>query len=419
MITSFDKLTQAKARLVTRHPFFAHIALRAELVEANIPTMATDMIRIYYGDKFVQEHSVTELVGVLAHEALHIAFMHGLREGPRDHRVWNWACDYAINPILLEAGMLLPKGGLYEEKYRNMSAPDIYEDLMKNPPPEPPTIVISMGGEGDGDGNGGQSMPVPLGPDGQPMWGGVMKAKKIDANGNEQPLSADELSTLESEIKIMVQQAADAAKAIGKMPGGIQGLVKAIAAPKIDWKDYIQNWIKGITPDDYTWQRPNRTMLVNHRVYMPRMQLNGSGVGVLSIDTSGSVSDRELVEYINEIVGVIDMTKPDKLYIVQHDYSIQKIDIWEAGQDFRELKIKGRGGTAIMPSFRWARGEHINGFPTLDDEVNWMICFTDMGIGDYPKGAEIPDFPVLWAATGPNNVNFGTYIPLKDAMQGV
>lgn len=407
MASSIDKLTQAKAKLVMKHPFFAHIVLRADLVEAPIETMATDMVRIYYGEKFVQEHSISELTGVLAHEALHIAFMHGLRCGPRNPRVWNWAADYAINPIVLDAGMMLPPGGLHKDEYRNLSAQEIYEDLIKNMT----TIEIDLDG-GSGDGSGKDGTPGDMtGPDGKPLWGGVMKARKIDAAGNAQPLSADELSTLESEIKIVVQQAAEAAKSVGKLPGGLEGLIKAIAAPKIDWKDYIQNWIKGITPDNYTWQRPNRTMLANHRVYMPRMQLNGAGTGILSIDTSGSVSDNELIEYINEIVGVIDMVKPDKLIIVQHDAIIQKVDIWEAGQDFRELKIKGRGGTCIMPSFNFAAN--------YEDDVDWMICFTDMGICDYPKGAQVPDFPVLWAATGPNNVDFGTYIPLRDAMDRV
>ena len=46
-----------------------------------------------------------------------------------------------------------------------------------------------------------------------------------------------------------------------------------------------------------------------------------------------------------------------------------------------------------------------------------MICFTDMGIVDYPTAGEAPDFPILWAATGPDNAPFGTYLPLKNAIE--
>jgi hypothetical protein len=63
-----------------------------------------------------------------------------------------------------------------------------------------------------------------------------------------------------------------------------------------------------------------------------------------------------------------------------------------------------------MPTYQYLK--------TIDEQVDWMICFTDMGICDYPKKDEdIPEYPVLWAATGPNNAPFGQYIPIFDAME--
>lgn len=406
MTTAFDKLTKAKARLVMDFPFFAHIVMSMPFVEdTTLGTMATDGINCYYDPKFVDAHSTGEIQGVLCHEALHKAYMHMLRKGVRHHFLWNVACDYAINPIILQAvkdnpstTMCLPKDVLVKDEYKNMSANEIYELLLKNAP----KISISFPGGGSGTGE--------KDPNQTPMWGGVMQAEKTMPDGSKQPLSQDEVSQLEQEIKMTVQSAAEIAKSRGKVPGGMEGLIKAVGAPKINWQDYIQSWIKGITPDDYSWVRPNRTWMANYGIYMPRMSLNGSGVGVLSIDTSGSVSDGELIKYITEIVGVIEMVKPDKLYIMQHDAVIQRVDVWEAGMDFRDLKVKGRGGTCIMPTFEYLK--------TIDEEVNWMICFTDMGICDYPKkDADIPSYPVLWAATGPNNAPFGQYIPIFDAME--
>lgn len=382
------KLTKAKSRLVMNHPFFASICLALPLVEAewlDPPTMATDMRTIYYHPEFVERCSVSELMGVLCHEVMHVAYLHGLRKGARDHKIWNAACDFAINPIVLDAGMMLPAGGLYDDKYRNMSAPEIYEDLLKNAK----TVYCDWGGVGEPKGGKGDPKDGPSG----------------------QPLSQAELSELEQEIKIKVKQAAESAKTRGKLPAGVEGLVEAIGKPKVDWKAYIQQWVSGHKPDDYTWQRPNRTWLANHGIYMPRMQFNGAGVGILSIDTSGSVSDAELVSYVREIAGVIEICNPDKLYIVQHDAIIQRVDVWEAGMDFSGLKTMGRGGTCIQPSFNWAE--------QCDEQIDWMICFTDMGIFDYPPKERAPSYPVLWCATGPDNAPFGTYIPLKDAMQNV
>jgi predicted metal-dependent peptidase len=143
----------------------------------------------------------------------------------------------------------------------------------------------------------------------------------------------------------------------------------------------------------------------------PSIQLNGAGIGVISVDTSGSVSDAELVKYVTEIAAVVEICNPDKVYIMQHDAKVNRVDVWEPGEDFRNLKITHRGGTRIKPSFVETE--------TLDEQIDWMICFTDCGINDYPTAAEAPDYPVLWAATGPDNTPFGTYISLRDPIGAV
>lgn len=401
-----DKLTKAKTRLVYNRPFFASLALALPMVEAPWlypPTMATDMRNIYYHPKFVEEHSIQQIEGVICHEVLHVAWLHGTRRENRDPRLWNIACDFAINPTVLDAGMALPPNGLYEDKFRNMTAQAIYaellkekdklEELMKNLPK-----VLSDGEQGEGD-------------NGKTIHGSVLDPRDVPGNaeGAQGRMTQAEIEKLESEIKIKVQQAYDAAKARGTVPAGIEGLIQAVGKPSINWHDYIQSWVKGHNPDDYTWERPRRTMLANHRVYMPSMTMKGAGIGVLSIDTSGSVSDDELRKYVSEIVGVIEMCKPEKLIIIQHDAVIQKVEEWEGGDDFSSLKVKGRGGTCIAPVFK-----HLE---TLDDQIDWMICFTDMGIGDYPRAKDAPPFPVLWAATGPDNAPFGTYIPIKNSFE--
>lgn len=389
MSSAHEKVTRAKSKLVIKQPFFAHIVLSTPLEEAewlNPPTMATDMKTIFYHPKFVEEHSDAEIMGVLSHEAMHIAYFHGTRRGTRDHMLWNIATDYAINLIVEDAGLSLPKDALREPKYAGWTAQAIYEDIRKNAK----TVKFSFPGS-KGEGPKGE---------GAPMWGGVLDMPGEGGGA----ASESERSLAENEIKIMVQAAANSAKSRGKLPGSLKGLIEAVGAPVIDWQNYIQQWVKGQRPDDYTWAKPNRRMLANHRVYMPQMVLNGAGTGVLSIDTSGSVSDEELRKYAREIAGIIEVCGPDKLHIIQHDAIVQDHRIWEAGDDFKSLSVKGRGGTCIRPVFDLVE--------TLDDPIDWMVCLTDCGIADYPKTA--PDYPVLWAATGPDNTPFGTYIKIKD-----
>ena len=67
-----------------------------------------------------------KLIGTLAHEVLHPALQHHTRRGDRDRKRWNMACDFAINPLLLDAGLTLPKDVLIDHRFRGMSAERIY-----------------------------------------------------------------------------------------------------------------------------------------------------------------------------------------------------------------------------------------------------------------------------------------------------
>lgn len=402
------KITRAKTALVIEQPFFAQIALSLKfmpacdyvgeaLAKSFCNTMATDGRHCFWDEEFVNKHSLSEIIGVVCHEVLHVVYQHMFRRGDRIPKIWNIACDYVINQICLDAGFKLPKNGCFNPKYKGWLVEAVYEDLMQN---HVEFIKFKMPGEkGDGDGEG------------EDMWGIFMEPKNDDG----QPMSDAEKNEMIHEIKTMVQQAAAVAKSIGKLPGGLENVIEAISEPTVNWQDYIQSWVSGRIPDDYSWRRPNRKMMANHGIYMPRMELHGCGTGILSVDVSGSVSDAELRKYVSEFTGIIEGCNPDKLYIVQHDAIIQKIDVWEGNDDvIKSMKVKGRGGTNITPSFKWAQGDlEIKGVDG-PDQVDWMICFTDMGISDYPKIA--PDFPVLWAATGPDNAPFGTYIPVKDAL---
>jgi predicted metal-dependent peptidase len=336
--------------------------------------------------------------------------MHMLRRGNRNPLIWNIACDYAINHIVIDAGLTLPSDALYEAKYRNWLVDAIYDDRINNRPELPQRVTMGRpsaeGPDSPGDSDQQPNQPA-KGKAKQSLWGTVTEPKNDDGTA----MSDAEQQELKEDIKIKVVQAAQAAKSVGKLPVALEGLIKAVGKPSINWKEYIQSWVSGKVPDDYTWRKLNRRMLGLYNILAPSMQLNGCGIGVVSIDTSGSVSDKELVRYVTEVVGVVEICNPDKLYIIQHDAVVHRVDVWEQGDDFKELKITHRGGTRIKPSFEEVK--------KLDEEVNWMICFTDMEIADYPSAKDAPDFPVLWAATGEDNAPFGTYLSLRDPIAAV
>jgi predicted metal-dependent peptidase len=126
-LTPAVRIQKARTALLLDHPFFGSLLFRlGGQASGAIETMATDGVSLFYNPAFVDTLNAAELAGVLAHEVMHPALQHHTRRGDRDWKRWNMACDYAINPLLLDAGLTLPKDVLIEDRFRGMSAERIY-----------------------------------------------------------------------------------------------------------------------------------------------------------------------------------------------------------------------------------------------------------------------------------------------------
>ena len=79
------KVAQAKTQLMLRHPFFGSCAAGLNFVETDkVPTMATDGRSILWNRAFVDSLDKDHVMGVIAHEVLHVVFKHMLRMGKRN-----------------------------------------------------------------------------------------------------------------------------------------------------------------------------------------------------------------------------------------------------------------------------------------------------------------------------------------------
>ena len=127
------KLLKAKIELMTKSVFLSTINLSVKHVISNmVATAGTDCKQILYNPDFCKNLTIIELTGLMAHECWHIAFMHKLRQGDRNHVLWNKAADYVINNMLLDSGYTLPPGGLADKIYTDMSTEQVYDALLKN-----------------------------------------------------------------------------------------------------------------------------------------------------------------------------------------------------------------------------------------------------------------------------------------------
>ena len=123
-----DKLAAARTKLILDKPFLGALVLRLPLVEAGAwcRTTGTDARKLYYNPQWIDTLTTAEVQFALAHEALHCALGHFARRGHRVQRKWDLACDFAINPLLIDEGLKPPLGSQVLDLYRGMAAEEIY-----------------------------------------------------------------------------------------------------------------------------------------------------------------------------------------------------------------------------------------------------------------------------------------------------
>jgi len=345
------KMSRAMTRLIVHHPFFGSIGLTLNVSPSDaVPTMCTDGVSILWSPAFVDSLNLDEVIGVLAHEIMHVVLKHMLRRNNRDPMKWNIAADLAINPILVKGGFTLPEGGLLDHAYDGMSAEAIYERLPQN--------AEAPAGSGFGE---------------------VEDAKTR---------SEAEAQQLEAEINAKVMMAASGAKAVGKLPADIDELITKMKRSQEDWRDVFRRFIGGDQPDDYSMRRPNRRMFHTSGIVAPSIQKIGAGDVVIGIDTSGSVSDGELAQFLGELNALSEDTKPNSITVITCDARVQTVRKYEQGEIIENIKVGGRGGTLVTPVFDYIAKHEL--------PVDNMVYLTDLEVYDFPQQ---PDYPVLWVAS--------------------
>lgn len=396
------RLTKARTSLLLEHPFFGALLFRLKLQESHgVQMMATNGVSLYYNPAGVAELSTAQLVGVLAHEVLHPALQHHTRRGDRNPKVWNMACDYAINPLLVDAGLTLPSGVLLDDRFRGMSAERIYQLLAQETDSgsagssdssgaETPTTNSESSDTNDSGQDQDREAPVTAGGFGQ----------VLDAPNPEQPgapATPDQLREQEREWRVALQQAQTSAKMAGKCPLGIDRAMEEAERASIDWKEALRRCYSETLAIDYTWSRPNRRF-IGSGLYLPGIRKEGVGELAIAVDCSGSISNRTLSLFSAEISSLIEENHPERVHVLYFDAAVQKTEVYEFGQPVL-LTPKGGGGTDFAPVFDYLAEQHIT--------PHSVVFLTDL-CGRFPE--EEPPFPVIWASTDDREAPFGSVV---------
>jgi predicted metal-dependent peptidase len=318
--------------------------------DAHTPTMSTDGKSIFWNDSYVAPLSDLQLVGLLAHEIMHVVRRHMLRRGQRDPKKWNYACDGAIDHDLKDSGFDVPDSFANQPSWnwaKGLTAESIY-DQMPNEDSSPERS------------------------------GGVEDAP---AHGEV------EMANMEIEIKIAIQQAATAQATSKKrtMPAWMKAIVEEIRAPKVPWQELLRTFVSNRVPCGLTWSRNNRKFIHN-RTYLPGKLKEGLGELVIYVDTSGSVWNMK-DQFYAELKSIVEDMDPEKVHIIQCDASPGAYFCCEPG-DIVDPSFVGGGGSDFRPAFKKIEEMGINPVGA--------IVLSDMLI-KFPTDA--PHYPVLGIST--------------------
>lgn len=149
-----DSINRARAFILGKYPFFGEFIFSFEYIYLKeskyCETACTDGKNFYFNVLWMGKMEDKQIVFILCHEIMHNVLSHFLR-GPAHHVdlndelqrfLSNCAADYELNWMLMEEGLGTLEeikndwNGCIDEKYKDMPYEEIFDDLMKNIPPD-------------------------------------------------------------------------------------------------------------------------------------------------------------------------------------------------------------------------------------------------------------------------------------------
>ncbi|MCK4694951.1 MAG: hypothetical protein KAT74_04270, partial [Candidatus Cloacimonetes bacterium] len=176
------------------------------------------------------------------------------------------------------------------------------------------------------------------------------------------------------------------AKAQGKLPAGLERMIQEALQPKLPWREILARFITENARNDYTWKQPNKRYLYAD-MYLPSLNTPTLGSIVIIVDTSGSISQKELDIFASELHSILSTYPGTEIKVIYVDAKVAGVGTLNI-YDFK-LQAKGGGGTDFKPGFEYIEKEGL--MPAC------VIYFTDGYCDSFPDS---PDYPVLWILTG-------------------
>ncbi len=416
------KLATARTKLILDKPFLGALVLRLPMLEAKpdwCQTTFSDGKALYYNRQYIEALNADQTQFALAHETLHCALSHFARRAHRVKQRWEMACDLAINPILIQDGLTPTPDALFLREYEGLSAEEIYPCLKDNDNDRERELEQNVNPDSDGEGEGAQG-------DEQKQKEGKKQTQRNESRGKgeedggareensqknndsdgqgasqPEPLTQQEIESLAVQWQQRMASAAQQAIQAGKLGGAMARMVGHMLQPRLPWRMLLARYLSMVARDDYSYSRPSNRR-GDPAVY-PSLRSAQVDI-VVAVDTSGSISNNEIAEFIGEIDAIKSYLRA-RISLLACDAKLADGAPWcfEPWEKFElPQKFSGGGGTRFEPVFDWAAQQ--------DRQPDLLVYFTDAQ-GRFPKVE--PGFPVIWLVKGKTPVPWGQRVQLN------
>lgn len=392
-----DSLSKTSKDLMLKEPYYGFFLLMLHKSWSDkLPTAGVCKnginFQLMINEEFWTDLSEEHKLGLLKHELLHIAFQHLTTFTMfSDKKMANIAMDMEINQYINE--QWLPEGGIDINDYDDLNLDKragsrYYYDKLKQAQENKKQNGSSGSKNMDKllDGMEKGQGKVMIGPS-----SGRDGDKEVDVPDHEweefENMPEAEKKLIEKQInRVLTEAKEQTLKKRGFVPGEISDLIKLdeVIPPKFNWKAYIRRFT-GISTKIFTRKirrKENKRYSDN-----PGLKIKMRQNMLVGIDTSGSVCDDELKEFINEIHHLykagVDIT------IAQCDSRMQSVKKYDGKF---ELAVAGRGGTRFEPVLELFNERK---------EFTSLIYFTDGEAWTDVK----PRKPVLWVLSERSDFN--------------
>jgi predicted metal-dependent peptidase len=345
-LTTEQRLSKAVVAIMSNPRYMALsgvMMIGERSVVDNIPTACTNGRDEMYGRAFVDSLNDAELRFLVLHEVYHKLYqhLHTWRHLYDEHpQLANMACDYVINHKLVSensdgfatmTGSL--KVGCYDSKYAEWDSARVYNDLKDEVEKNGGSSEFGESGEGFDEHD----------------WEGAEK------------LTAEEKHALARDIDEAIRQGALMA---GKTGADVSRDMKDLMEPQINWREALREFIQNTCAgSDYsTWSKPNRRY-IGAGMYMPSGISEQIGELVIAIDTSGSIGDVQLADFLSEVKGIADTVHPEAVRLLYWGHEVvgdERYETHELDTLVQSTKPRGGGGTDVTCVSDYLTAEGIN-----------------------------------------------------------